>query len=333
MRARFIALHTIAIALHTFCFVYAFSQELAYDSPIPVELRRVSYLDAGESYYEEQEPILFHIPSTLVLHGIVALVTVLFHALVYLPIHWKFAPMVWSQGFLTVRWVEYSITCTLVSLSSMMSSGTRDFTIFSSVILLGAALQAIGCSIEQLKEQVRPLLFVGGLINTGISVPTLWYTFSSPGVDSDQWVSLAFYTFFYALFPINCIVDATYRKGQFVKTDWTYVVLSLSSKLALFWIQVGDVNRTRGWIADFQVYVLGILLPLGILAAGLWLTPDAAPLAVTTATKESFYWRQVRRLASVRFLKPPPPPPTIPRFTHPSPFLRMRRVNNAPRLR
>lgn len=272
---QFLWLHAFAIALHTWCAVYAFTTSVSVI--IPTELRRVDYDVDSTRYYRDVETLSFHLPSTTVLHGIVALITIGFHLCIYVPIHTFIGPVVWSQGYFTWRWLEYSLTCTLMTIASVTSAGSIDFNVVVSLVFYGAALQLLGCIIEQRKQDYRVLLFTGFLIGYGNSHSSGWYVVTSPSPDTLQWLEFSAYAFFYALFPWNCIQDARRRRGKFVQTDWIYNVLSLSSKFGLFWLQVGEVERkaTPGAWPEFQVFGLGIVLPLLFLLAGVALTPTS----------------------------------------------------------
>ena len=294
-RHKFLAAHVCAFLLHGACALYAFSTPHAYTTHIPVDLTRVRY-DGCEVYYEVTSTFVFSIPSVILLHGTVALITVLFHGLVYVPAHYYYAETIWSQGFFPVRWVEYAITCTLMTISSIASSGTRDFTFILSTICLGVGLQGIGAAIEQRKELAYLLFAVGCTMYLANSVGTLWYNVSSSGATAPQVIELLSYTFYYSLFPLNCVTDAMYRRS-FVRTDWAYIVLSLTSKFGLFWLQVGEVEQkvANGWWPNFQIYALGMACPLLLLSVGLYNTPDVE-VGSAMQSKETI----LRRLCTFR---------------------------------
>lgn len=303
MEARFVAAHAFAIFVHTICALYAFITPHAYKTHIPSELARVSY--GVGVYYTVVETMDFSIPSVILLHGMVAVVTVFFHACVYIPSHYFYGKLIWSQGFFPIRWFEYGVTCTLMTISSVASAGTGDFTFILSAIFFGVGLQSLGAAIEQRKETVYFLLYVGFMISLGVSTPTIWYLLSSKGVPAPQVLEFLSYAFYYALFPINCAIDAIYRKGRFVETDWIYIVLSLSSKFGLFWLQVGEVERnvSNGRWPDVQIYALGVVLPLVILAFGIYLTPKIETIQTTQPPSEKT--TLLRRACTFRVLPKP----------------------------
>ena len=306
MIRQFLGLHLLAIAAHTLCFVYSFASPTGYTTHIPTELVTVKFTDTINTYYDIQEARIINLPSVVFFHGIVALVTVLFHSILYLPIHYKFANIVWNQRFFAIRWVEYSITCTLMTLSSVMSSGMFDFNFVITIIVSGMALQLIGCTIEQLKQQWKILVIIGSGIEFGIAWSLIWYTVTSVDMSHYQWIETISFLFYYGLFPLNCIVDATYRKNCFLKTDWTYNVLSITSKFALFWLQVGEVERKTlgGFWPEIQVYGLGMVLPFLVLMLGIYWTPSecSGDANATKTEKQSTFWKIMSDIATIQIV-------------------------------
>ena len=291
----FRALHIFAIVAHSSCAIYAFSRPAAYSTSFEVGLRRVDYTGLeGEPYYLDSSKVSFQFPSSIVLHGIVAVVTALFHLLVYLPIHEYHGDVVWRQNhFLSIRWIEYSITCTLMTISSLLSSGTVDFNLVVLVVFAGMALQFMGCCVEQFKhiDIYAGFLVVGVMIDFGISWAILWGYLSASSIGS-HWLEAIVYVFYYSLFGINCLTDAVFRRGCFIQTDWYYNVLSVTSKVSLFWLQVGEVERNvdGGIWPELQIFLLGTAMPLVFLIAGLSLRP-VCPSSVQTKDRNTFYGR------------------------------------------
>ena len=302
-RRQFLFLHLIAIATHTACFVYSIVSESGYDTPITTVLKRVSFAKSTDStYYDVREAYTINLPSVVFIHGLVALITTLFHSLLYLPIHYKFSHLIWHQKYFTLRWVEYGLTCTLMTISSVLSSGTNDFNFLLTALFLGVALQLVGATVEQIKYQWKLLIVIGIFIDLGLSWSLVWYTLTSPNISNYQIIETLSFVFYYALFPLNCIADAVYRKNCFVRTDWTYNVLSLTSKFALFWLQVGEVERdTFGGIwPEVQIYGFGIALPCIVLIIGVWLSPPCVKLQESTGPINGTYWKTMRKIATFR---------------------------------
>jgi hypothetical protein len=310
MQRRFLVLHALAIPAHAICLVYSLVTESGYKTPVPAVLRRVSFEDASNSYYTIQDEAAVHLPSVVLIHGLVAFVTVVFHVCFYVPIHYRLATTVWEQGFFTLRWIEYAMTCTLMTASSVMSSGTTDLNFLITILVSGVVLQMVGCAIEQLRAHWIPLLIIGAGIELSLGWSLVWYTASSPTITSSQWVETLSFLFYYGLFPLNCVADAYYRRGCFVQTDWIYNVLSLTSKFALFWLQVGEVERTTlgGVWPEVQVYVLGTALPFLGLVAGVCARPSCQRVGSSERTDEqNLYWRSMSKLARLSVIRPEHP--------------------------
>ena len=260
-----------------FCLFYSIFSTSGYESAQTIYLKEITFMNLSieDPYFRELSEKEGSFPSVVFLHGFVALITILFHMFLYFPIHYKLSASVWKQGFFTIRWIEYAITCTLMSISSLVSSGTNDLITILSFVFSGVALQIIGALIEQLKDQWKILLFVGVLIETNISFSLIFYSLVSSSTEL-QIIELIAYIVFYSLFPLNCVLNAGFDI-PFQQTDWYYNVLSLSSKFGLFWIQVGEVHRnlyTNSLWSFIQIYVLGVFFPVIFLIFGYLLRPQ-----------------------------------------------------------
>ena len=302
MKRDFFILHFSAIILHALCFIYSIMTKTGYNTPIYTLQKTIKYENTTLTYYDINDEFLVKLPSVVFIHGFVALVTILFHGLFYLPIHYKFANVVWNQKYFTLRWFEYSITCTSMTISSVMSSGTNDFNFVITAISLGIALQLLGSLIEQIKHQWRILLLIGLCIELGIGWSLIWYTISSQNISQYQWIETISFLFYYSLFPLNCILDAIYRENNFIRTDWIYNVLSLTSKFALFWIQVGELERVYlgGIWPEIQIYCLGIIVPLIILIIGIYNVPSMFTIKPEKYEQINIYWKIMYNIATFK---------------------------------
>ena len=195
-----------------------------------------------------------------------------------------------------------------MTLSSVMTSGTSDFNFVLTTIFSGLSLQLIGCTIEQSKHQWKVLLSIGVLIELSISWSLFWYTVSSRNISQYQWIETISFLFYYGFFPLNCILDATYRKNSFIATDWMYNVLSLSSKFALFWLQVGEVERAKigGLWPDIQIYTLGIISPFIVLCFGIYYIPKKS-VSKAEMLPTNLVWKLLYFIATLQILSKPKP--------------------------
>tara|TARA_B100000482_G_scaffold135686_1_gene99217 strand:+ start:1287 stop:1913 length:627 start_codon:yes stop_codon:yes gene_type:complete len=198
-----------------------------------------------------------------------------------------------------------------MSLSSVISAGTQDFNMVVTIIYCGVSLQLIGATIEQSKLNWKILLLIGVLVESGIGWSIVWYTLTSPAISELQWIEAVSYAFYYSLFPLNCVLDAVYRKDCFIRTDWIYNVLSLSSKFSLFWLQVGEVEKNLNdniW-SHIEVYLLGMFLPFCALLTGLYFAPKCTKR--TTSCDCTLAETCLSKIVKWRIVNKNPEPTTI----------------------
>jgi len=200
-----------------------------------------------------------------------------------------------------------------MSLSSVLAAGTTDFNAVVCLIFSGIALQLIGAIIEQEKRLWKVLLWVGIWIEGSIGYTIVWYTLSSVGnISLFKILEMVSYSFYYSLFPINSVLDVIYRKDCFIKTDWIYNILSLSSKLGLFWLQVGQVEDKLlgGSFGEIQLYGLGIILPIILLVLGVYVSPSCIPQTPSCACEADNISYTKSRLYKIATFKIVPEPET-----------------------
>ena len=190
----------------------------------------------GEFHLFLQDNEIFTV-SPIGIHGVVSLLTAVSH-LIATYIYRK-APY-GIQGVKAtrpniLRWSEYSITATLMTLSGCISVGQGDIYILTVVTLLGLSLQLCGYYIEKNVKTGTwvQYFYIGVAVEVLIVFPiTAWTTatdFGNGGLFA-AWVA---YSIYYGLFAVNAYWDARYKE-DFIKTDKRYVVLSFTSKMALF---------------------------------------------------------------------------------------------------
>lgn len=182
-----------------------------------------------------------------------------------------------------IRWTEYSITATLMTLSAYVSLGEGNILFLVSIMLMGVLLQSCGWLIEkycQLQEADGSsqkggrkwlvwywFFLIGLIVELAIVVPLIVLTAKMENKKDGINESLIIYTIYYSLFAVNCFYDAhvmtqvtnsefvdstktdekTNKKyvldRAFMLSDERYAVLSFTSKIALFWITIGMVMR------------------------------------------------------------------------------------------
>ena len=185
-----------------------------------------------EFHYNLEKQHIFSV-SPIAIHGAVSLITALSH-LIAAYIYRDLTHGVKNQRPNTLRWTEYSITATLMTLSGYISVGQGDIYILTTVTVLGVFLQVCGYFIEKdvKKGTWWRYLWIGSLIQFLIVLPVTAWTTSAEIGNGGLFAAWVAYSVYYALFPLNAFYDAKYKKN-FRETDKRYVVLSFTSKMAL----------------------------------------------------------------------------------------------------
>lgn len=108
-----------------------------------------------------------------------------------------------------IRWFEYSITATLMTLSGYISLGEGDIMFLTTITLLGITLQFCGYLIEQNVATLwYPIFMVAVLIEAAIVLPMIVLTDQMENRKQGLVMSLVFYALYYSLFAVNCLHDA-----------------------------------------------------------------------------------------------------------------------------
>lgn len=193
-----------------------------------------------------------------------------------------------------VRWTEYAITATFMSISGLVSLGFTDAYILGGVVLVGIGVQLCGLFMEATKgirinikkitattkeydnsKLLWPFFFILGMfMQVSITLPITAWTATANRTFGVYW-AWGIYVVYYLLFPLNALFDAKYvpsglkldGKGKttaFSLTDKRYIILSFCSKISLYWITVASLiyNMTEGserdsWYAVVFVACIG----------------------------------------------------------------------------
>ena len=156
-----------------------------------------------------------------------------------------------------LRWVEYAITASVMSSFGGVNMGTNDFYYFVKTFALGVILQVCGYSIELLdsnsEDKREKILFnvlywvIGYVANFVNVVLMLVQIFGSKlhgelSLFIENSVPFAFY---FSLFGIVCRYSYM-KKGLWIDpwfAEKYYIVLSWSTKIAVFWLSFGTYRR------------------------------------------------------------------------------------------
>jgi hypothetical protein len=331
-----IVFHTAAALVHLACFVYGMwlSAGTKFDKRPPstkivrthYNYARTDYSSASYYYSPLVKTYEEAFPSPLLMHTIVASCTFVSHTLqallLYFDSPWYNLNDIEEKQRNPVRWVEYAITATLITLANAASTGEMGVPLFSCIVAAGVVQQLIGLILERLRvkatqvlsatdrDQIlnhRLLYGMGGVLQLGVTVFLVQRITPPSEVGNLQSSGTVVYAVFYSLFGLLAFVDVVmpwYRgqklcgnsnelesasvgilrgapKGRAVtgkqgepylsygSVDALYIVLSLTSKQALFWITVADglrwMSPTPALSAPIAAWLLGVAIPVAVL--------------------------------------------------------------------
>lgn len=301
-------LNAAAFVIHTVNAGLGLALVRTGDPRVSVVQPLVEFLTHGDvngSFLRPTPKTLF---TTSVLTPLVAVefITAFFH-LVYIAHLRSNAFRAWVRdtvgggGLNPLRWVEYAITATLLSVFGNLNIGLNSFPLFLTGISSGVALQIIGFVIEMLdKNNARDaylfsLLWTQGTLLNITHVGVLLYQLFASKTHTT--------IFYYNVLPFAILFNtfgfvarASFRKwrrfADDVYTERAYIILSLSTKVAVFWLSFSTfryLSEDRGfapkvgvrWDVVRWVSAVGPLVAVAAYFATTLYSPDLAwPLSV-----------------------------------------------------
>ena len=146
-----------------------------------------------------------------------------------------------------LRWFEYAVTATLMNLFGAVSLGIQDVYVLFKLAFEGVALQMCGWVLEKLDARVPKEAFVGSIImiigfilNLSTTALYIW-TISASTLHTWSFVlNVLPFAFYFSTFGYVSS-QSFFRRGPFydnVFTEKAYLLLSLTTKLAIFWISL-----------------------------------------------------------------------------------------------
>jgi hypothetical protein len=190
--------------------------------------------------------------TTSVLRPLVAveIITAAFHLLYLLQLH---SPImrrfvrryIGGGGANPLRWFEYSITATLLTVFGGLNIGLNSFPYLLANLSSGVALQVVGFVIETLdvrSERDRTLFYVlwyqGSLLNVTYVGVLLYQLFASKTHTNIFYFNVLPFSILFNTFGF--VARASFMKwrrfADDVYTEKAYIALSLSTKVAIFWL-------------------------------------------------------------------------------------------------
>ena len=201
--------------------------------------------------------------SPILLHGVVSCLTAGSHFLSYIAYD-RYGLKRYRPN--PIRWGEYSVTATLMTISGFVGIGSGDLFFLLSISMLGVLLQYCGYRVEEtaIKNNWKPYFYLGVVVQIAIALPLIYGTAAASRDEGGGGlvVLLVCYILYYSSFAVNSYYDAavlaprSVRNGtaskiemekkspekkslaedkDFMMTDERYAVLSVTSKTALFW--------------------------------------------------------------------------------------------------
>lgn len=153
-----------------------------------------------------------------------------------------------------LRWIEYSLTATIITLATLSGTGERSLLIFIIVGMLSPITHACGALAELVYTSphinkrfiIQWLLFTLGCIPQIIIfvliAANIMTTTSEPTSDFDKWqIQSMIYVIHYLVFPVIFIIY-TVGKMTFETSEICYVSASIGSKMALFWLVISTLK-------------------------------------------------------------------------------------------
>ena len=202
-----------------------------------------------------------------------------------------------SSSLNPLRWVEYSITATILSAFGQLSIGNSSFYFFLTTLGAGFTLQYYGLIIEKLSytdardRNVALIIWNLATITNLLPVAILLYQLFASETHNVQIFAYNIFPYFiwFQTFGVICWLDFMNWR-QFADPKFTekwYLILSLSTKFTIFWLGFAtfrEIGVKEGWTGATP----------GVDWRTVRLTVSYLPLAVVggVALRDAYAWRQ-----------------------------------------
>ena len=185
---------------------------------------------------------LFDVPYALLASSFL-LLSALFHFIIVVNKD-KYLGMV-SKGYNTFRWIEYSVSSSIIIILTAMLFGVLDIATLFLIFVANATMNLLGLEIEltnQKKKKINWGPFIwGSIIGFAPWGVILIYLLGSSNLDlvpNFVWLIVASYFVLFNAFPINMYLQ--YKKigpwEDYVFGERGYIILSLVAKTILAWL-------------------------------------------------------------------------------------------------
>lgn len=175
-----------------------------------------------------------------------------FHALVVSPWYQQSYLNYLRIGQNPFRWIEYSISSSVMIWLIAMLFGVADISLLISIFVMNAVMNFCGMLMEQMNDGKSPVNWLPFILGTVLGATTwlvifIYFFGSGPSSDIPGFVYgvLFSYLLFFNTFPVNMVL--VYKKygrwSEYMFGEFMYIVLSLFSKTLLGWLVFGGVNQ------------------------------------------------------------------------------------------
>ena len=133
------------------------------------------------------------------------------------------------------RAVEYCITAALLQCAIMLGMGAVTAQDIIFIIVTNVALQLLGYVIDLYREAKRWLLVIGFLLLISQMQYIIFNAARIEGISTGYYIVMAIiYVLFYTGFGVLKLIETVYA-------DEIYVLMSLTSKVVLSWVLIGNL--------------------------------------------------------------------------------------------
>lgn len=254
-RTKLRRLNIIAAVLHLVQAIAQFALALSVDNfrDFKLPINAVYLGENAEFGYLETQSRLISNAALGPLICIFFFLSAFFHVLVVVP---RFNELYWDQinrGKNYFRWIEYSISSTVMIWLIAMLFGVSDLTLLISIAMANATMNILGLfqekynNIRDPNAEIDWLPFILGCF-IGVQPWIVVYTylgFAGTGPPNFVYGVLVGYFVFFNTFPINMLLQYK-RVGpwkDYIFGEIGYIVLSLASKTLLGWLVFGGLNQ------------------------------------------------------------------------------------------
>lgn len=158
-----------------------------------------------------------------------------------------------SKGYNRLRWLEYSITSTLMIFLLSIVSGVKDFDTVLSLCTINATLMSFGYFFEISKDKISKILslsigFILLIFIWFIIFRNFFYRVSevkNAGEDLPFWVYSVLIPMFFWWSSFGFVASYQYYKGgDFKNYEFYYIILSYLSKAFMgYWLAYGMMRE------------------------------------------------------------------------------------------